>query len=473
MRTNEQIRAMLDAAGTEAARLALYRSSTSAVEVKLPDDMAAALGSKTGRRRIVPVLGAVVDAIANKLEMNDGQLKSSKVRDTKALTAWLGDAQWSQVERQLYPLVVRDGYAFLLTRWMDGAPRYDVIPAYNGLDGAGAVEVDGDLACTFNTWRTDGTAYLDVYLPDAIEKYIRVKDGQWTPRRDTPDESWPIPWVDTDGTPLGIALTRFQIDGSAIASAVQIGQDLNEAILDMLATSRLQGWPQRYLKGQKNPGVILNETGQPIISPVTGRPFQRTIQATPGSIMFIGADAELGQLDGAQPGTAAIDKLLELLSFITTVPSHYFTGQWPSGVALIQAESRMNHRVEGYQGALTPSILAVLRLTMRLSNLFGNTGYDAGQDITIGWYSPQVETEDLRIERQKATTDNVTKLYGANLMSLKVAIRTLHPDWSEDEVQAEVEELKAARASQSALPVAPKPAQEQPKTLGNMTFIGA
>jgi hypothetical protein len=55
-------------------------------------------------------------------------------------------------------------------------------------------------------------------------------------------------------------------------------------------------------------------------------------------------------------------------------------------------------------------------------------------------------------------------------MSLKVAVKTIHPDWSDAEIDAEVEELKVQAQAQPALPVAPQPGQRQQNN--GKTFIG-
>lgn len=439
--SHKEISDLVAGAATEAAALMELRHATRATVVRLSDDMAAAVGAVNGYRRLTPFLGTVVATIASKLEIDDAALRASKVKDTKQLAQWLGDNQWSVIERTLYETAARDGSAYVMVRWENG-PRYTVRELFDGVTGAKAIKRNGETAFVINGWKAGDTFYLDVYYPASIEKYQRKAEGQWEPRSDAPDESWPIAWTNAAGEPLGIPLIELSIGKSDIDDAVQLGRDMNEALLDLIATSRLQGWPQRYLKGQKDPNVLLNEAGQPLVSPITGKPFPRTMQLLPGSVMLIGKDAELGQLEGAATNTGALDKLLELLSLVTTVPTHYFNGQWPSGVALIQAESRLNHKVEGHQGRLTPAIVAMLRLSMRLSNEFAGTAFFVDQELTVPWLAPQIETEDLRIEREKATTDRVIALHGAGLMSRFLALRTLYPAWSDAEITEELARLE-------------------------------
>lgn len=446
MFSHAQIEKLKSDLSGQATALAEYRQATVSVQISLASDMAAALGTPT--RRLTPFLATVVDAIAGKLEVNDDELKLAKAGDTKTIKRWLGDDRWSLVERELYQCVVRDGKAFVLTTWGADGPTFTVREAFNGVCGAHVVYEHGLPAYAFNTWQIGEASYFDVYYPDRIEKYIKAGDKkEWTQRRDTPNEEWPVPWVDADGNPLGIAITEFSIDNSDIADALQLGRDLNEALLDLLATSRTQGWPQKYLVGQKNAGVLLNDLGQPVVSGLTGQPIRRAVQTAPGSIMLLNEGSELGQLEPAKADLGVLDKLLEFLSFVTTVPSHYFTGQWPSGVALIQAESRLNHKVEDHQGRLTSAVVTTLRSAIRLSNYFAGTSYDPNQPITIPWHSPEIETEDLKREREQFQQEGLTNLVNAGLMSKEIAVRTLHPDWTEQQITDELVRLNIVQQS--------------------------
>ena len=465
--THKEIEGYLSQSTAEASRRIDYRRACSLIEVRLNDDMAAALGSADGLWRRTPYLAPVVEAIAAKLEVDDAKLRASKVRETKQIGAWLSDNHWTVLERDIFRAVVRDGETFVLVKWTENGPEYVQRDAYDGACGADLIEQNGVETMAFNAWKgDDGSFYLDLFLPDRIEKYSKKdSNGKWEPRKDAPDELWPIPWVDDDGQPLGIPIIEFCIGKSDLEDALQLARNLSEGELDMLAVSRTQGFPLRYLKGQRNPEILLNQEGQPIISPHTGRPFKRTIQFSPGQMMPISAESEFGQLDGAKTDTAVIDKILELISFVTTVPTFVLRGgDYPSGVALIEAERRLNHKVEGHQGKLTTAIVKMLQLTMRLSNYFARTVFDAVQTIDIPWCSPQVLTEDLRMEQEQHTTDNVTKLVEAHLMSKDTALRTLHPDWTDEAIQLELDRLHTEQQTMAVL----QPAAQQP-TMQDMT----
>lgn len=414
--------------------------------VALSPDMAAALGAvgleRQHQRKLLRVLNTVIDAIADKLFV-----ESITLDNQETVTQWLAQNRWETLQRKLYRALVRDGAAYILTSFTNAAPVYSLREAYDGRCGAAYVYANNnsdEVLFALNTWYQGTDRYLDLYFPDRIEKYINRDGSTWERRQDTPDEQWPIDWTDNKGAPLGLALVKFDISDSDIEDAVQIQQDINDALLDLLATSRTMGFPQRYIIGTSNPEYLLNEYGNPLID-IFGRPIRRNLTTSPGSIFVIqGKESQFGQLGQATADTSVLDKLLHLLSLVTTVPTFYFTGgDIPSGVALIQAESRLNSKVEDHQGELTPAVEALLRLSLRLSNTFGNTAYNADTRIDIRWASPQIETEDLRLDRMTKTAQAVTLLMGAGVLSVEQAVRMLHPEWDEQQVQTEVARIHA------------------------------
>ncbi len=400
--------------------------------VSLPEAMASILGSR--KRKTVPVLGVAVEAISNKLFTK--AIAAEKATTTKLLQGWLTATRWPRLERALYQAVSRDGYAYLLVTWDGDQPKLTVREAYNGSEGALMLEGVG-----LNVFKQGKDLCADFYYPDKVEKFIQKNgDREWLRRQDAPDETWPLDWTDLDGQPLGVALVRVGDGVSDIACALQVQRDLNEALLDAAAISRTQGWPQRYSAGEEGGDWLTNANGQPLRT-ITGDPIRRELKLEPGSVMQLkGPNAKLGQLDAATPDRTLVDVHLELVSLLTTVPTHYFTGQWPSGVALLQAESRLNARVEDHQGVITEALVAVVLLMLRLARTFGGLALDTAQAIAVEWYPPQVETADLQMDRDKATTE----LFQAGLLSLRQALVRLHPDWTEDLLVAEEAAIRGA-----------------------------
>lgn len=425
-----------------------HRKTVSNRTVSLSREVASALGFD--KYKIITVLGAVIDAIVDKMRVVSITSNDALVQDSVAL--WLTQNGWANLQKDLFKAVVRDGEAYILSTFTD-TPRYTLREAYDGRQGALYV-YDGDtVVYAVNTWYEGNKRYLDLYYPDRIETYIAIAGGAWEPRQEIDETgaiaAWPIDWTDNDGNPLGIALTRFDIGESDIEDAAQLQTFLNEALIDLMATSKTMGWPQRYMKGASNPEFLTNQFDQVLLSSV-GTPYRRSLVLTPGSIFMLqGKEAELGQLDPAQADTTVIDKLLHLISLVTTVPMHYFSGEWPSGEALIQSESRLNHKVESHQSELTPALVDMLRFSLRLSNTFANTGYDSEAQLTVAWKAPQVETAGLELDRLTKTAQALTLFNAAGALSIdtlvRTALRLINPDATEADIQAEIARVVAQR----------------------------
>lgn len=426
MLTNEKIKKLIDSVPIES-----YRKFLSNKPIALSQEMAAALG--TPKRQTIKVLSTVIDAISSKLFIDTIATDDTNVNTQ--LLQWLDVNKWNTLERELWKAVIRDGKTYLLTAYDNNAPALYHVDLYNGKDGAYLVYKNGKPSYGMNTWCDGDTRYLDLYYPERIEHYINT-DGEWIALGDE------VAWTDTNNNPLGIALVEFSIGESDLANgAVQLQDDINFALVDLLATSRTMGWPQRYIKGSSSLKYVMNQFGQAFTTSA-GMPIPRTVLLTPGSMQLIGKDEEFGQLDSATSDATVFDKLLHALYIATTVPTFYFTGEFPSGVALLLSEQRLNHKVESHQGSLTPSVQQSIQMMLALSNTFGNTSYSA-ERIVVDWNSPEILTEDLRLEQRKSAAQYVFQLKSAGVMSIEQAVRTLNPEWAEDEVQKEIAAIRA------------------------------
>lgn len=423
-----------------AQAVASYREAVRPVNRTLSTAMASLFGKRT--RKTVPVLATAVEAISAKLYVRRISLDSAT--GSKTLQGWLTANGWNRLERRLWEAVVRDGRAFLLVTFEDGAPKLTFRPAYDGAQGAALLGEDGPAV---NIYSLGETRCLDIFSPGRIEKYaLDEQRREWLPRRDAPGEEWPLEWTDNDGVPLGTALIAFGDGYSAIADALQVQADLNETLLDLQAVSRSQGWPQRVISGDDG-GVLKNAHGQ-VLRDGQGNPVKRDVTLEPGSILRLeGKDSKLSQLDGAKVDRTLVDVHLELISLLTSVPTHYFKGQWPSGIALVTAEQRLNHKVEDYQGALTAPLESTLTLMLRLAAMFGEVAVPGQGAVSIEWFPPQVETEDLVRDREKAAID----LYKAGLISLETSLARIHPDWTQEAIELEVARLRGTMPAASSL----------------------
>lgn len=429
-----------------------YKTATSQEPLKLNKHQADALG--TGSRNIIRVVKAAIQAIADKLFIE--RISAADTTVQEAIEEWYADTRMDVIQRDLYKLVVRDGIAYVQAKYENNTPTVAIIESYDGRTGAvsGYDPQTKKELFVVNVWYAGSTRNIDIYYPERIEKYTYdTDDSRWKPRTDYEGEQWPIDWTDTAGNPLGIALVRFDINESDIVEAVQLQRDINDALVDLLATSRTMGWPQRVLKNASQETYLLNQYAQPLVTTDafgTSYPIPRKIELTPGSILMLqGTESDLSQLAPATADTAVLDTLLALLSDTTTVPRYVFTGgEWPSGVALLNAEMRLNHKVESHQGHLTPAYEALFNLMLRISNTFGSTSFDVDALVTVVWASPQVYTEDLKMEMEQNRVDNAVKLRTAGILSNEDALRYMFSDKSEEEIQ----QMVARTNAESALP---------------------
>lgn len=434
MLNNEELIALLNTLPVRS-----YKYATSKEPMKLSANQADALGIKS--RNILRIVKTAIQAIADKMFIDR---ITTDTGDVVVLDDWLSANRFETLQRDLYKLVVRDGVAYVQVKYED-VPSLALIESYDGRTGAASYYDPATKQELFviNVWYSD-TRNADIYYPDRIEKYTYDSDsGEWKVRKDYKNETSPIDWTDTNNEPLGIALVRFDISESDIVEAVQIQNDINEAILDMLAASRTMGWPQRVLKNASQETYLLNQYEQPIYNSFDrSYPIPRKIELTPGSILMLqGNDSDLQQLPQAEPSTTVLETLRSLLSQVTTVPNHYFTGDWPSGFAMVNSEMRLNHKVESHQGHLTPSFESMFALMVNVSNTFAATRFET--DATVVWASPEVYSADLQMEMQQNKADYVMKLRNAGVMSIESAVRELHQDWDETQIQAEVARIKA------------------------------
>lgn len=420
MLTNEKIRKILDSLPNES-----YRKYVGNKPIALSTEMALALG--TQKRQTIKVVATVIDAIASKLFIDTITTNDTAIDTT--IQQWLALNRWDTLERKLWRAVVRDGKTYVLAAHNNNIPALYQIDLYNGRDGAYIFKNQYGI----NTWYDGDLQYLDVYYEDRIEKYVyaHYTDSEWR-HLET------IQWTDTKNEPLGLALIEYSVGESDLANGtVQLQDDINSALIDLLAVSKTMGWPQRYLKGNNASRVLTNEYGNALILP-TGMPIPRTTKFTPGSTHILSKDEELGQLESATPDATVFNTLLHALYIASTVPSYYFTGDWPSGIAITKAETRLDHKVESHQGELSASIEHTLQMMIRLYNTFSDSSVASPTNIEVQWASPQILTEDLKIEQRSNKADYVTALKLAGVMSVETAIRTLHPEWQEEDVQLEV-----------------------------------
>lgn len=434
-----------------------YKYALSQKPVTLTKEMANALGRD--KRQLLRTLSSVVDTIADKLEIKALNIIDIPLKEQ--LDAWLSASQWELVESDLWHYAVRDGKSFALISFENNAPVVNAVESYDGKCGALIIyeRTNNKIpAFAINTWYVDIKRYLDVYYPDRIEKYVYNGD-EWLQRTDAIDEAWPIDFTDNNNVPLGIPLIEFCIGESDIADgAVQIQTDINEALIDQMAISRTMGFPQRYVKGRVNPEYLVSGMGG-VMFDALGQPLRKQVRTAPGIIAIIdGTDTEFGQLPSTTPDRTLFDILLDLMAQVTSVPTHYLRESQnpPSGVALLQLDSKLNHKVESHQMRLTPPLQQMLQFMVKLFNTYNKSLKTFAIDfaVDIEWYSPEILTIDLQLDIKTKTTAAMVAQVNAGIRSLESAVRTLNPDWDDQQIADEVRRIQEDKQREDSAVIA-------------------
>jgi hypothetical protein len=219
---------------------------------------------------------------------------------------------------------------------------------------------------------------------------------------------------------------------------------------------------------------VTNELGQPLINPSTQKPIRRSLAPLPGSFLKFQDGTTVGQLTGASANETTWQALWGLLSYITTVPVFKFSdgGALPSGVALIQAEAALNHRVESYQGFLSGPMEQVLRLSIKLGNVYARLGLPEDTTLVVPFASPVVYTQDLILEMEHHSFDMAVNRYQAGLASLETTLAALHPKWSPEEIQQEITRIKNEKQEAADAAIKQAQATRPPTTISASSSNG-
>lgn len=259
----------------------------------------------------------------------------------------------------------------------------------------------------------DGNVCANLYLPDAIYKYIQhgrvdttvqlltpasillgeVPAQGWEPRV-VEGEAWPLP------NPLGVVpmvrlVNRPRLDGtgeSELATVLPIQDAINKTVADMLLAAEFAAFRQKW--GINIP-VETDENGK------AKQPFNiaidKLLAIEPG-----GADdpePKLGEFSATdlRPYVAAKEGFIQDLSSITRTPAHYLlgqSGQFPSGESLTATETGLVAKVRLQQLHFGEAWEEVVRLAFRaLEDPRGKI-----EDSETIWRDPESRTESQHVD---------------------------------------------------------------------------
>ena len=378
----------------------------------------------------------VVDELADKLTVSGFDCGTDKAL-SEAVKQWWEASRMDATQGVVHRGAVRDGDTYLMVEWNDeaGRPVFTQENAFNGTEGVHLVysnERRTNPLVAIKTWTiTSGpetaTKRTNLYYPDRIEKYSDYgSGGRWQEYRDEADPRWPIPWLDKDRKPLGVPVIHWRNKDLGYSYGLSEEDDVipmqnatNKTVIDLLAAADSTAFGIPYMTG--------------------GKPTLDGFNA--GSWVYSeNPDAKLGILSPADlTGLIALhDAFIADVAKITRTPLSAFqvTGAVAAEGTLKEQRAGLNAKIGDRQVGMGNSWEDALYLAVRLHNTFGNGGLNADQHISTVWKDPEAPSAAELAEQVNAANT-------AGAMSIETKVRTLHPEWEQKAIDAEVALIRA------------------------------
>lgn len=324
------------------------------------------------------------------------------------LWAWWKGNRLDLAEQTLYANALVDGSAFVMVDY-DAEQQRPRIVGHRVDDGTVGIIVHRDpddpsrvLFATRYFYTYDplrpaatGVQRKTVYLPHEIRKYKQgaayASGGMWQPVQDDGDTSWPLPWLDRNGQPLGVPVIEFaNPGGSEIAQIVGLQNALNKAWLDLIAAADQSGFPMlvaEYAAGTQlssgDDDEDLEGTDELRIAP------GRMLELSGGTLRRIEAANLTPMLD-------VIWALVAAVSGISRTPQYYLRpvgGDVPSGEALKQLESGLVARAVKRQRVFGQAWEDTFDLSMRIADAFGPFTASEPPSLEVQWADAETRNE--------------------------------------------------------------------------------
>ena len=245
---------------------------------------------------------------------------------------------------------------------------------------------------------------LNLYYPDKVEKYM-ARGGIWRQYSDELDESWPVPWLDRSGQPLGIPLVHFRnrplgqdFGQSEIINLIPMQDLLNKSLIDLTMILDTLAFPQRYTLNVNHGASRLD--------------------ILPGSVTEFHSEYDGGQVGQWSAANVdgplrSIEAMVQHIAGTSRTPQHLFqvVGGAPSGEALKTSESGLVQKAQQRMINLGNSWEDCLTMAARIQETFGASVADLSELIfNTTWDDPETRNEQNHMEALKAKAElGVTK----------------------------------------------------------------
>jgi hypothetical protein len=362
----------------------------------------------------------IVDAVVERMVITG--VDTTEQTDMQPLAEWANEvwaaSRFDLLYEAVHEAMLRDGEYFVMVDWdIDAAqPRFVLHPRYTSSEydgdnfGCKAHYPDDDtnqpLQSISKRWieTIDNAgktrARLTQYFPDRVEKYQLVSGG-WEPYQDEGDTSWPIPWRDASGDPLGIPWVHFRNTPdlrSELWDAIPIQKGINKTLIDLLAAADMTGF-QIYVAL----GWIPTTDGQPLASDSSN---MATVE--PGVILGTTKDAGGASFQAIAPSDLrplidTIQSQIGWLAITTSTPESRlsFTRQIAAEGTLKEQNEGLFAKVRRRRKLADACWRDAFEIARRMANYYGGAGLSEDVAFVIQWEPVQSrDTEDERAEWQ-------------------------------------------------------------------------
>lgn len=337
------------------------------------------------------ICGLVVDATAERMQVDGIRLGDSETGDPEAWRIWQANRLDADSDMMITEAVkVSKSLGLVAPNPKDS--RTPIVTPEDMTQAVLAYEPGqrraraAGLKCWLDDWT--GLTMATVYLPSGLMKYQAKtpKAGEVGPprweRREVGKEPWPAPNV-LGEVPLVELPNRPDLLGNAYSElhdVLDIQDRLNKTLIDRLMAQEFAAFRQRWMTGYEIP---TDENGQPI------EPFKSAVDR-----LWIVEDenVKFGEFDATdlKPYLAAVEADIQHMAARTRTPSQYLLGEMVniSGDALKAAESGLVSKVRQRMRPFGEGIEEIVRLYLKAA---GDTR-DASRCEVI-WHNPEFRTE--------------------------------------------------------------------------------
>jgi hypothetical protein len=365
---------------------------------------------------------SVVDVYCKRLNCTGLEVEGTDDKDDASPEAQVGAAMWgwwskSRMDSQqarVHRRALRDGKTYVMTDYDPEKmrPRFTLHHVDAGEQDPGII-LHRDPSdenrilyatrhfVTFNPLEPGETGIKrkTVYLPDQIRKYVLGKAGQWEQYADPGDVSWPLPWTDRNGKPIGIPVIEFAPSGgSVLTQIIPLQNALNKACLDLIGAADAAGFPMLGIEydssrlGARLTNIDADDADNEGDDEMRVS-AQRMIEVDDGSIVRI-APGDLSQL------VAFANWILQAVSGMANMPIYYLRpvggSEVPSGESLKQLESALVAFIEELQLIFGQAWEDVFAVAYRVNQAFGPSLPELDEpSIRMTWQDANVRNDQV------------------------------------------------------------------------------